>query len=59
MTKEKIQSLTKYAEEMKNKLEGEVPAKRAHAPVEYKAFLARELRLTLAKLDEAKLGDKK
>lgn len=55
MTKEKIVSLTKYLNEMKNKLDSSIPEKWAHSPESYKNFLQREVRLTAKKLDDAKL----
>lgn len=51
MTKEKLQLLTKYAAQIKERLGNPAPAKWAHAPDSYKAFLTRELALTQAKLN--------
>lgn len=56
MTKEKIQSITKYVSDIKNRLSSPTPGKWAHAPEAYKTYLERELRLSNKKLDDAKMG---
>ena len=56
MTKEKLQSLTKYASQMKERLNSAVPPKHAHRPEAYKAWLTKELTMTNAKLDAAKFA---
>lgn len=55
MTKEKLYSLTVYRNELKGKLESEVPEKHITHPKSYKTFLLNELSVVEAKLDEAKL----
>lgn len=55
MTKAKLESLTKYLVDLKNKLTSPIPAKHADSPQTYKAFLRNEIRMVEAKLDEAKL----
>ena len=55
MTKEKLVSLQKYANDLKNRLSSPVPASHAEHPATFKAFLNNELRLVIAKLEEAKL----
>lgn len=56
MTSEKLQSLTKYSQQLRDRLNSPVPAKWVHSPDSYKAFLTRELRLTNTKLDAAKFA---
>ena len=61
MSKEKLISLTKYANDLKNKLSDAVPEKhRAHAK-EYKHFLEKELKAANAKVEILKMAgaDKK
>jgi hypothetical protein len=53
MTKEKLASLTKYVQQIKQKLDSGTPPKHEGRPAEYKAFLERELRLTQNKINEA------
>lgn len=57
MSKEKIQSLTKYAEHLKAKLsEKTLPEKHKNRPAQYKQFLERELSATTAKIDSLKIS---
>lgn len=55
MTKEKLASLNKYAQDLKNKLSSPVPAKHKNRPQSYKNFLTHELSLVNSKLEAAKL----
>ena len=55
MTKEKLISLNKYAQELKNKLTSAVPAKHKNRPQSYKNFLTHELKMVNSKIEEAKL----
>lgn len=55
MDKVKLQSLTKYAQDLKNKLESPIPPKHASHPDTYKQFLKHELSAVTAKLEKAKL----
>lgn len=60
MNSTKIQSLTKYAQLLKERLTSATPEKWAHSPDSHRAYLERELRLTMVKLNDAKLaGDGK
>ena len=45
MTKEKKQSLVAYQNQLKNKLEAEVPQKHIKRQKQYKEFLLNELRI--------------
>lgn len=54
MTKEKLQSLQKYSDDIRAKLKSAVPSKHVNRQEEYKAFLTRELRLVEAKIHEEK-----
>lgn len=55
MTNAKLQALNKYVQDLKGRLQSDVPSKWAHAPVSYTAYLERELKLSNAKLDAHKL----
>lgn len=55
MTKEKKASLTKYVQELTNKLETAVPSKHKGHPESYKQFLQREITIVKAQLEAAKL----
>lgn len=55
MTKEKKESLTKYAQELKNKLTSPVPTKHVNNPHTYKQFLTRELEIVTVALNKEKL----
>lgn len=56
MSKEKIQSLTKYQTELKNKSESkDVPVKHKENEKTYRAFLANELRMVNSKIDSLKV----
>ena len=59
MTKEKQASLSKYVQELKNRMSSPIPAKHAGHPATFKAFLEKEIAMTQAKLDEAKLTEVK
>jgi hypothetical protein len=55
MTKEKFASLTKYANDTKNKLQDKnLPGKHLNRETSYRQFLSRELAMVNAKLEEAK-----
>lgn len=56
MTKEKLQSLSKYVADMEARLASPVPKKWEHAPDAYKAFLKNEIRLHKNKIDSEKLS---
>lgn len=59
MTKEKLVSLTKYKNELTEKLRsGEVPIKHVDHPNSYINFLKNELKIVTAKLEEAALEGK-
>lgn len=55
MTKEKITSLTKYADGLRNSLSSPTPSKHESHPAAYTQFLERELKAVTAQLDNAKL----
>lgn len=56
MSKEKIQSLTKYANDVKSKLsESIVPPKQRGREAQYRDFLQKELTATTAKIDSLKM----
>lgn len=55
MTKEKLISLNKYAQDLKNKLTSPTPVKHKNRPESYKKFLTRELEMVNSKIDAAKL----
>jgi hypothetical protein len=55
MTKAKLESLTKYLVDLKNKLTSPIPAKHVNSPETYKAFLKHEIEMVEAKLEAAKL----
>lgn len=55
MTKEKLASLNKYAQELKNKLTSPVPSKHKNREQSYKNFLTHELAMVNSKLEAAKL----
>lgn len=61
MSKEKLISITKYANEIKNKLSDVVPSKHKNHANQYKAFLEKELKAANAKVENLKLSgaDKK
>lgn len=46
MNKEKVKSLTKYLEDLKNRLNSDIPEKHKNRPEQFKAFLQREIKLT-------------
>lgn len=56
MSKEKVQKLQKYVDEMKSKLSGEVPPKHQHAPESYRNFLTKEINMASKKLEALKLA---
>lgn len=49
-------SLQKYVDDCKAKLAATVPAKHKNRAEQYHAFLRREIAMTNAKLDSAKMG---
>jgi hypothetical protein len=52
MSKEKLQSLTKYANDVKSKLSSALlPEKHKSRPVQYRQFLERELTTVNAKIE--------
>jgi hypothetical protein len=52
MSKEKVLNLTKYANELKSKLESKnLPDKQKDRPVQYKQFLNNELKSVTSKID--------
>ena len=55
MNKEKLISLTKYADDLKNRLSNPVPKKHESHPASYKLFLTRELETVSAKITAAKM----
>lgn len=54
MTKEKMNSLIKYAQDLKNRLQSPVPPKHEGHPESYKAFLTNELVSVERSLEKAK-----
>ena len=50
MSKEKLEKLIKYSQDVKSKLESETPKKHVGHPVEYRAFLERELKMVNKKI---------
>lgn len=59
MTKEKQTSLTRYANELKEKLKSPAPVKHANNVPTYHEFLTNELRKVTATLEAAKLDGAK
>ena len=57
MSKEKLQNLTKYADNVKSKLSSQTPEKHKSHPAEYKQYLERELVATTKKIDALKLSE--
>ena len=55
MTKDKILTLTKYAEQLKSRLTDPLPIKHSHRLEAYRQFLKNELEGVTKKLAEAKL----
>jgi hypothetical protein len=57
MSKEKLIKLTKYANDVKNKLsDGTLSEKQKNRPKQYKAFLERELAAATAKIDAIRVS---
>ena len=52
MSKEKLNSLNKYSQDLKNKLTSITPEKHKDHPDTYKNFLERELSQTSKKIEE-------
>lgn len=52
---DKILSLEKYVEDMKTRLASPVPAKHAHRPEIFRAWLAREIKMHTTKIEDLKL----
>ena len=55
MDKSKLNSLVKYAESLRNKLESTTPAKHLGRVGAYKQYLLRELEAVTKKIEAAKL----
>jgi len=55
MSKEKLQSLTKYADNVKNKLSSSVPEKHKNRSAEYRQYLERELAASTKKIEALRL----
>lgn len=55
MTKEKVVSLNKYVQDIKNRLTSPVPPKHSGHPDTYKRFLENELKSVISRLEAAKL----
>jgi hypothetical protein len=55
MTKEKYASLTKYVNDLKNKLTSELPAKHKNRKQQYHNFLNKEIAFTTSQLQQAAL----
>ncbi len=55
MANDKLTRLTRYVDDLKNKLTSPVPQKRAKSPETYKTFLRREIETHSRKIDELKL----
>lgn len=56
MSKEKLNSLSKYEQELKNKLASAVPPKHRTRAAPYVEFLERELKKTSKKIEELRLS---
>jgi hypothetical protein len=56
MSKEKIQSLTKYVNDLKAKQSSPLSEKQKNRPAQYKQFLEREIASTQAKIDAMKMS---
>ncbi len=57
MSKEKIQRLSKYANDIKSKLSDKVlPEKQKNRPAQYKQFLERELSTVSAQIESMKMS---
>jgi hypothetical protein len=56
MNNEKLITLSKYLEDLKNRLSGAVPPKHANHPETYKNFLRNEISAANKKLEEIKLS---
>jgi len=58
MANEKLQSLTKYAADLQSKLQSkDVPVKQKNRERQYREFLAKDLKMTMAKIDSIRLSD--
>jgi hypothetical protein len=55
MTKEKMQTLSKYVEDCQNKLAAPIPEKQKKRETQYREYLRREISQTKAQLDAAKM----
>lgn len=55
MTKEKLIKLTKYMNDLSDKLNASIPDKHKDSPNTYKNFLKHEINLVKSKLEAAKL----
>jgi len=56
MSKEKIQSLTKYVNDLKAKQTSTLSEKQKNRPAQYKQFLEREISAAQAKIDAMKMS---
>ena len=61
MSKEKLFSLIRYANDLKNKLTDAIPEKHKNRPQQYKQFLEKELKATNVQVEALRLAgaDKK
>jgi hypothetical protein len=55
MKKEKFESLNKYLAKMQDLLKSEIPPKHANRHQAYHNFLKKEIEMTKAKIEQAKL----
>ena len=55
MTKDKLLSLTKYMNDLVDKLKGPIPEKHTHRPKEYHNFLNNEINTVKAQLEAVRL----
>jgi len=55
MNKDKLNSLVKYASQLKDKLEAPTPSKHLHRPEAYKRFLKHEIAIAERKIESLKL----
>ena len=58
MSKEKVQKLTKYVNDLNNRLSNTtLPAKQVNRPDSYKQFLQNEIKAASAKLETLKMSE--
>jgi hypothetical protein len=53
--KDKLASLLKYASDLQDRIDGDVPEKRKNGVKDYKEFLQRDLQKTLKKIEKLRL----